>query len=210
MFSVLGGTWWNVCGGWSSTSESISMFCWSSSSSWLSDLIILWALKNNSLVMLCSLLSIWRGWLSSEVLEVIRLSWRVLLKWMFCCSDVKVSWLTCWALPKWIFCCSDECCMICSVYSWGWFVGGVSFWFCIFCYGWFVAREMSLEFVFIILCCLFPFVAGGGVYLFFFCLSFFPIPGRHPSQPLWSGLLPRQVSIGAKVYHKPVQWYLTL
>ena len=148
----------------------ICMFCWSSSSSWLSDLIILWASKNNSLVMLCSLLSIWRGWLSWEVLEVIRLSWRVLLKWMFCCSDVKVSWLTCWALPKWIFCCSDECCMICSVDSWGRFVGGVSFWFCIFYYGWFVAREMSLDFIFIILL-LFVSICSWrrSVFVFLFC-----------------------------------------
>lgn len=171
-FSVLGRIWWNVCGGWSSTSESICMFCWSSSSSWLSDLIILWASKNNSLVMLCLLSSIWRGWLSSEVLEVIRLSWRVLLKWMFCCSDVKVSWLICWALPKWIFCCSDECCMICSVDSWGRFVGGVSFWFCIFCYGWFVAREMSLDFIIILL--LFVSICSWRRSVFVFLLPVFP------------------------------------
>ena len=151
-FSVLGRIWWNVCGGWSSTSESICMFCWSSSSSWLSDLIILWASKNNSLVMLCLLSSIWRGWLSSEVLEVIRLSWRVLLKWMFCCSD--------------------ECCMICSVDSWGRFVGGVSFWFCIFCYGWFVAREMSLDFIIILL--LFVSICSWRRSVFVFLLPVFP------------------------------------
>ena len=109
--------------------------------------VILSLSLNKSFATFESLSSIWSLWLSSESSEVLLL-FRLI--WGFCCSE-------------------EHSCRIVPSGSWSWFVAGLTFWFTIFCFGWFVAGEMSFDFC-LLFCCFELFITRGGVFFF----SFFP------------------------------------